>query len=126
MCSSDLEHGKIHQAVFTVAGGPNNAKVDTRNCTVSGPGHKQFCGVWQDPEFDPKQDAVYYARVIENPSCRSTGWACAEDALNRPSWCDMPKKGTAVERLTQERAWTSPIWYEASSQRVKPSETQGQ
>lgn len=108
--------GRIHQSVFTVAGGANNATVDPSNCSVSGPGHKQLCQVWQDPEFNPKQDAVYYARIIENPSCRSTGWTCTDDAPNRPNWCDQPKKGTTIERLTQERAWTSPIWYEAAAE----------
>ena len=98
----------LHQRVFDVAGGPNEASVDPATCTPSGPGATTLCAVWQDPEFDPTQGAAYYARVLENPSCRSTGWACANTrAGDRPTYCardDIKKQG-------QERAWTAPIRY---------------
>lgn len=101
--------GNIHQQVTDIAGGENTASVNTENCETSGPGHQQLCAVWKDPNFDPKQNAVYYARVVENPSCRSTGWACsAADSSKRPYWCNSKD----VELVTQERAWTSPIWYQ--------------
>lgn len=101
--------GKIHQQIIDVAGGENGATVDTSNCVMQGPGHQQICAVWSDPEFDPKQNAVYYARVVENPSCRTTGWACSvTDIGKRPPWCN----GEGIEMVTQERAWTSPIWYQ--------------
>ncbi len=101
--------GNIHQQVTDIAGGDNTASVNTENCETSGPGHQQLCAVWKDPNFDPKQNAVYYARVVENPSCRNTGWACSvTDAKQRPPWCG--DKG--IEMVTQERAWTSPIWYQ--------------
>lgn len=104
--------GNIHQQVTDIAGGDNTAAVNTENCETSGPGHQQLCAVWKDPNFDPKQNAVYYARVVENPSCRTTGWACSvTDPGKRPSWCE----SNEVEMVTQERAWTSPIWYQSGS-----------
>ena len=70
--------GNIQQRVFDVAGGSNDAGVDPASCAPRGTGHESLCGVWTDPDFDPEGRAVYYARAIENPSCRQTGWACAE------------------------------------------------
>ncbi len=101
------DEGRIHQQVVDVAGGKNEASVDPSTCTPQGAGAEALCGVWQDPNFDPAESAVYYARVVENPSCRQTAWACL-DAENRPAWCDMPNLETTI----QERAWTSPIWYD--------------
>ena len=98
--------GKIHQQVVDVAGGPNDARVDEATCAPIGAGAESLCGVWTDPSCEPGQRAVYYARVLENPSCRQTGWACMPGE-NRPGWCDLPE----VEKTVQERAWTSPIWY---------------
>jgi hypothetical protein len=65
--------------------------------------------VWTDPSFDPDRSAVYYVRVLENPSCRWNQRQCvAANADTRPAACDDPD----VPRVIQERLWTSPIWYE--------------
>ena len=101
------DEGRIHQQVVDIAGGPNDADVEPNTCTPRGAGSDSLCGIWTDPEFDPNRGAVYYARVVENPSCRQTGWACMPGP-SRPAWCDQPN----VEITTQERAWTSPIWYD--------------
>ena len=74
----------------------------------SGSGHANLCAVWEDPEFDPAEDAFYYARVLENPSCRWSQREClALPASERPETC---ADGLAATNI-QERAWTSPIWY---------------
>ena len=100
----------IHQAIFDVAGNPDNgAGVDPETCEPHGPGHDNLCAVWTDPEFDPQRQAVYYARVLENPSCRwSTRQCNALPEGDRPAGCTHPQ----VPKLIQERAWTSPIWFE--------------
>jgi len=101
--------GAVHQLVVDVAGGANSADVDLASCTPRGPGHESLCGVWRDPDFDPAAPAFWYARVLENPSCRWSTWQCnALPAENRPPACSDP----AVAKTIQERAWTSPIWYE--------------
>ena len=99
----------FHQSVHEVAGSAENgATVDTASCSVSGPGHRELCGGWRDPDFDPGQRAVYYARILENPSCRWNAWQCLEfAAADRPSACDNPD----FTEVIQERAWTSPVWY---------------
>ena len=103
------EDRQFHQRVFDVAGSrANGASVDPQTCEPKGPGADALCGVWRDPDFDPSQRAVYYARVFENPSCRYAGWQCRESlGESRPASCSDPD----VPQVIQERAWTSPIWY---------------
>ena len=59
---------------------------------------------WQDPDFDPAQKAFYYARVMEIPTPR---WL-AYDRKNYDLYDEMPED---VRYSSQERAYSSPIWY---------------
>jgi hypothetical protein len=59
---------------------------------------------WQDPDFDPKQDAFYYVRVLEIPTPRWTTHDAAFYGIDRPD---------NVPATVQDRAYTSPIWYSA-------------
>ena len=71
------ENDDFHQQVIDIAGDAgNSADVDLASCAPVGDGFANLCAVWQDPEFDPDQDAVYYARVVENPSCRWSARMC--------------------------------------------------
>ena len=81
----------------------NGAKVDIRNCAINREtGAGQLSALWLDPAFDQGQRAFYYARVIENPTCRWSTWdANREGVAPRP---DLPM-------TIQERAWSSPIHY---------------
>ena len=100
--------GKLHNEVIDVAGDANNnASVALDSCRVSGPGYDALCSVWRDPNFDPSLRAVYYARAVENPSCRYNQWQCLAAGDDAPVECNDPK----LVRTIQERAWTSPIWY---------------
>ena len=85
----------------------NTVDAETANFTNT-IGASELATVWTDLDFDPEQRAVYYARVLENPSCRHTGWRCREgnDEAHTAD-CDDP----SVPKTLQERAWTSPIWY---------------
>ncbi|MCV2887202.1 DUF3604 domain-containing protein [Ruegeria aquimaris] len=58
--------------------------------------------VWTDPDFDPSQPAFYYARVIEIPTPRWTAYDAFRMGAEVPAESPME---------TQERAYTSPIWY---------------
>ena len=101
--------GEPHQQVYDVAGDATSAAtVDDTTCAISGSGFDALCTVWTDPDFDPTQHAFYYARVLEDPSCRWSTVACnALAPADRPASCTDPN----VPRTIQERAWTSPIWY---------------
>ena len=57
---------------------------------------------WVDPDFDAKQRAFYYVRVIEIPTPRWTAYDAKFFNVKMP-------KGTKMQ--LQDRAYTSPIWY---------------
>ncbi len=101
--------GRLSYKVFDVAGDPHNgAGVDLATCQTTGNGFDTLCTVWTDPEFDATRRAFYYARVIENPTCRWSTYDCMRsNPETRPAYCDDPH----TVKTIQERAWTSPIWY---------------
>ncbi len=101
--------GNMHQQVIDVAGeSESEASVNTDTCERSGAGHSSLCAVWRDAAFDPSLSAVYYARVLENPSCRWTSYDCNSlPKGQRPQACADP----TLPKTIRERAWTSPIWY---------------
>ncbi len=110
------EDGERRERVYEVAGSPNNgASVDTASCERRGGGHDRLCAVWVDRDYLAGQRAYYYARVVENPSCRWSSYACNAKGID----CSKPQSvpdGFAVccnamhRRTQQERAWSSPIW----------------
>lgn len=66
-------------------------------------GAVQLTTVWEDPDFNADESAFYYVRVIEIPTPRWTAY----DAKFFNS--KMPDE---VPMVTQDRAYTSPIWYQ--------------
>jgi hypothetical protein len=77
--------------------------VDVPNATWTNTiGAPELIAVWKDPEFDPALRAVYYARVIEIPTPRWTAYDAKRFNV---------KMGPEIPMTTQERAYTSPIWY---------------
>jgi len=65
-------------------------------------GSPELISVWSDPDFDASQPAFYYARVIEIPTPRWTAYEAKRFQI---------KMTDEVPMTTQERAYTSPIWY---------------
>src|SRR4030095_4275160 len=110
-----IRKGTSREKIVDVVGGATNASVDIASCTPVGPGAETRCGAWRDPDFAPREPAFYYVRVLENPSCRWTTWAC--DAAGIRCGAGAVPAGFApcgdprVPKTIQERAWTSPIWY---------------
>ena len=82
---------------------PVGTSVDVANASwTNSIGDPELITVWTDPDFDPKQRAFYYARVLEIPTPRWT-------AYDARRFGTQPLPGTSM--TLQERAYTSPIWY---------------
>jgi hypothetical protein len=82
---------------------PVGSTVDVTTATWTNTiGSAELISVWKDPDFDPSEQAFYYARVIEIPTPRWTTYDAARFGEEIPS-------GAPVS--LQERAYTSPIWY---------------
>jgi hypothetical protein len=65
-------------------------------------GAPMLLGYWKDPNFNPKERAFYYVRVIEIPTPRWTTYDAKIFGTKPPPNCP-----TAI----QDRAYTSPVWY---------------
>jgi hypothetical protein len=82
---------------------PVGNTVDVANATWTNTiGAAELITVWKDPDFDPNVPAVYYARVLEIPTPRWTAYEAKRFGITLPE---------GVPMSTQERAYTSPIWY---------------
>lgn len=102
--------GQMSQRVVDVAGdSASTATVNLQTCERQGKGYANLCTVWQDDEFDSELSAVYYTRAVETPSCRWTHYDCNTFSdEERPKVCS----SLTLPKTIQERAWSSPIWYE--------------
>jgi hypothetical protein len=108
--------GETHERVYDVAVSDGRAiTADGRCATPVGNtvdvaaanwtntiGASELGVVWTDPDFDQKQSAFYYARVIEIPTPR---WV-VYDAFRFGT--EIPEGAKTAD---QERAYTAPIWY---------------
>ena len=66
-------------------------------------GTAELAVTWTDPDFNVREAAVYYVRVIQIPTPRWTGYDAAFYGLT-----NLPEH---VPLTTRERAYSSPIWY---------------
>ena len=105
-------HEKIYDVVWSgerkpgkdgklpAVGNTVNVKEATWTNTI---GATELIAVWKDPDFNPKERAFYYGRVIEIPTPRWTAYDAKFYKLT-----DLDPR---IPMVTQERAYTSPIWY---------------
>jgi len=86
---------------------PVGNTVDLDNATYTNSiGDSELRGLWQDPDFKPHLPAVYYVRVLQIPTPRWTLYDKVRFDLQ-----DLPAN---TPLITQERAYTSAIWYQPS------------
>ncbi|HEX4879905.1 MAG TPA: DUF3604 domain-containing protein [Limnobacter sp.] len=128
--------GERRQQLFTLLEN-RNAPQPAPNCATEQRGPEQLCAVFHDPDFDPKTGAAYYARALENNTCRWSTRICVAKGVQcnliNPSNGQFPAQSgfsgyegcCAIEGspgsytgelrviTQQERAWSSPIWVEA-------------
>ena len=110
--------GELHEKVYDVVWSGDRkpgedgklpavgSTVDVEQATWANTiGAPELIAVWKDPDFNPEQPAFYYGRVIEIPTPRWTAYDAKYFGLQLPP---------EVPTTTQERAYTSPIWYTPS------------
>jgi hypothetical protein len=95
----DAERRKVVKGKLAPVGSTVDLARATWTNTIGDP---ELIGVWTDPDFDPSVRAFYYARVLEIPTPRWTAYDAAYFKV---------KIADHVPMVTQERAFTSPIWY---------------
>ena len=107
--------GHLHEKIYNVSlsGGRDDkgthtekvgSTVNTQDASYSNTiGTPELAVVWKDPDFNHHERAFYYARVLEIPTPR---WPAYDAKFFNLS--DLPK---ALSPVTQERIYTSPIWY---------------
>lgn len=85
--------------------------------TLPSSGGSRVCLSWQDPDYDPRQPAYYYARVLESPSERWSTYDCLADPSAAPAECARCtadpitcRTSGSLNHTIQESAWTSPIF----------------
>jgi len=102
---------KVHDVVWSGDRKPGadgklpsvGSTVDLENATWTNTiGSPELITVWKDPDFDPKQRAFYYLRVMEIPTPRWTAYDAKRFGVK-------PLPGTRMTIV--ERAYTSPIWF---------------
>ena len=82
---------------------PVGNSVDIKTATyVNNIGNVQLSTFWEDPDFNARQEAFYYIRVLEIPTPRWTTYDAVRFGVDLPN---------EVPATHQERAYTSPIWY---------------
>lgn len=108
-------NGNLHEKVYNVALSDNRKdsgnKTRPVGNTVDIPdasytntiGDPELAVVWKDPDFDARELAFYYVRVLEIPTPRWTAYDAKYFQLK-----DIPQE---IPMITQDRAYTSPIWY---------------
>lgn len=110
------EKGVSHEKVYDVALSdkrkvswrgkvkPVGNTVDAKTATYTNSiGDPQLYAYWRDPSFNTSEHAFYYARVLEIPTPRWTTYDAARFGVDVPE---------GAELTIQDRAYTSPIWYQ--------------
>lgn len=109
------DRGKLHEKVYDVAWSGdrqpgadgklppvgNTVDIEAANYTNT-IGASELATIWTDPDFDADESAFYYVRVLEIPTPRWVLYDKVRLGANIPE---------RAEVITQERAYTSPIWY---------------
>jgi hypothetical protein len=110
------KRGKLHEKVYDVAWSGEreigkDGKLPSVGSTVdlatasytNSIGTAELSVTWRDPDFNRKEAAFYYVRVIQIPTPRWNTYDAAFYGLK-----DLP---TSSPSVIEERAYSSPIWY---------------
>ena len=108
--------GRLHEKVYNVAQSDGRrlrrdgslpgvgSTVDVATASYSNTiGDSVLAVVWEDPDFNAGEACFYYVRVLEIPTPRWTAYDARYFGTRQVSG--------EIPMVTQERAYTSPIWY---------------
>ena len=109
-----LENGERQEVVHDVACGGSKLDSVTSKCLSNGAslnmndcrwdetaGASELMTLWTDPDYSADENAFYYVRAVQNPTCR---WSTYDSLrLGKIPRNDVPDTVT-------EMAWGSPMW----------------
>ncbi len=108
-------NGELHEKIYNVALSDGRKDKGHETKTVGSTvdvadasylniiGAAELATVWTDPDFNADELAFHYVRILEIPTPRWTAYETKFYGVK-----DLPDE---VIMVTQERAYTSPIWY---------------
>ena len=99
----------------------NGATVDLETCAISADlGAAQLGATWTDPTWDAPAIAFYYARVLENPTCRWSTWGRDQGGRGATAGVAGNAAGTGLDlagvgcaRRGRARPWARPLPYKS-------------
>ncbi|MBC8071062.1 MAG: DUF3604 domain-containing protein, partial [Deltaproteobacteria bacterium] len=124
--------GNMHTSIVTVAGGSAGPEPSGTCAVTKADQPVELCGIFTDTDYDPTERSYYYARALENPSCRWSTSMCVNSGVDCSELSALtgefsgpqagyegccvindapPYVGTNRFDTVEERAWSSPIWY---------------
>ena len=78
--------------------------VDVANASYTNDvGSVTLQAIWTDEDYDPDANSLYFMRVLQIPTPRWSTYDAKELGIAVPE---------DLQETIQERAWSSPIWFE--------------
>ena len=111
-----VRDGEVRQRVIDLARAAGRG-ADPETCGPPEGGADELCALYEDDDHRPGEPALYYARVLQLPTCRWSRRACRAARVDCRGRVPAGFEGCCDPRFpatVRERAWTSPVFTPAA------------